>query len=279
MQVLLAVIDDLWTFAKTALFGFFVETTTTTHIDTHNVHEGYSPQMTLLPEKKTELLLQAQDEQNFIQGEEYFVGVAEGVLYTDPVIAFDTALCTVPYGSLVLVEKLGGRWACVTAGPYKGWMLKDQLLEQAKDVFPLFQENTLYDAHNAETKKLRLCIFDDFQGGAIETDLTDVEYVMYRLFRRQRNITWGTERPRTAGTWQKKLRGKKNVHMSIHPKQDTIMEYVQEDIGHVVYVEAVFPDASMALSTVGVPTEGNFAQMTLHKEEWKELRPVFIEVT
>jgi surface antigen len=57
------------------------------------------------------------------------------------------------------------------------------------------------------------------------------------------------------------------------------MEYVDEnEIGHLAYIEAVFPDDTVALSEVNYPDSGTYNERELSKLEWKELRPVFIVV-
>jgi hypothetical protein len=278
MQVLLAVIDDLWKFARTALFGSF-----SLQVDSNDMvlqrEAQATPQLSLLPTHTNEISVHAGGDIQFTQGEQYFVGAANTYLYVDPVVAFDTASLPLPYGTLVSVEKLGGRWAYITTGLYEGWVFKDVLLEQAKDVFPSFVDGVLYDKEHSETQKLRLCIGDAFLGGETQSLLSDVEYVTYKLGRKNIAISWGFERPRIAGSWQKKLRGRENIHIGINPKTDTVMEYVQDDIGHLAYVEAVFPDATIRLSSVGLFEEGVFNESVLQKEEWRELRPVFIEIT
>lgn len=279
MRIVLAVIDDLFQFARTRLFG----------IDDRLIaHERTIPEMnlfqpSLLPSYKEKIYLLApaspiEGQETFSSpGSLYFVGINKAYLHTDPVVAFDVVLGELSYGDQVRVLKLGGRWAYVKAEDKEGWIFKDALREQAKDVFPAFEEGKLYDAANEETKKLRLCIHDMFWGDKSSLLLTDAEYVAYKLLRKGRSLPWTAERPRTPGTWQKKLRGKQGVHIGITPKTDSVMEYVIDDIGYVAYVDAVFPDESIKLTAVGLIDEGVYSETTLGKEQWKELRPVFIE--
>jgi len=284
MRTLLAVIDDLWEFARTSLFGVLTTKLDGGYFKDHSRSEEVEEEKTASlfavnqhTEKKGALTIDVSSVP-LMHGEQYFIGVPEAYLYTDPVVAFDTASSTHLYGTMVMVLKLGGRWAFVRVYDEEGWILKDVLREQAKDVFPSFVPEVVYDASNEETQKLRLCIDDMFLGGEVGTLLSDVEYVTFRLKRKGRSILWGTERPRIAGTWQKKLRGKPGVHMTITPKTESVMEFVTQDEGHVCYVEAVFPDESIKVSTVGLYTEGVYHESMMQKEEWRELRPVFIEV-
>ena len=281
MQILLAVIVDLFQFARTSLFGsFFVKN----KFDEQYIYTEteFSPQLSLLPEvTQSRIYTSSFVEQLpalFVQGEEYFIGAQEALVYIDPVIAFDTVCMKLPYSEQVHMQKLGGRWAYIKTPHVEGWVLKDFLAEKALDVFPQFVANMTYDEENIQTHKLRLCIADIFVGEATKSILTDVEYVTYMLKRKGITITWPVDRPRIAGTWQKKLRGAKGIHIGVFPKTDSVMEYVQDDVGHVCYVEAVFPDQSIKISSIGTFGEGLFSENMLQKDEWKELRPVFIEV-
>jgi surface antigen len=57
------------------------------------------------------------------------------------------------------------------------------------------------------------------------------------------------------------------------------MEYmVTEDSGHLAYVESVFPDETLKLSEVGYPDSGIYNERVLTREEWKELKSIFIQV-
>lgn len=281
MQTLLAVIDDLFQFARSAIFGILSTKLDGGYFGSHE-----------LPQEKTLTLFPAitpvtisnggaqtlSKDALFLQGEQYFIGVHDTYLYTDPVVAFDTASRKLLYGDLVNVQKLGGRWAHVKVNDAEGWIFKDVIREQAKDVFPSLVYGSVYDSLHDDTKKLRMCIDDMFQGEASSLFLTDVEYVTYKLKRKGKNIPWTEERPRIASTWQKKLRGRNGVHITITPKTESVMEFVLDDIGHLCFVEAVFPDDSIKISTIGMYDEGVYTDMMMQKDDWKELRPVFITI-
>lgn len=277
MQTLLAVIDDLFQFARTALFGIL-----STKLDGGYFAQHELPQektLTLFPPvTQTAPFASVVSEALLLQGEQYFIGIQHTLLYTDPVVAFDTAIQTLSYGDLVYVQKLGGRWAHVRTENGEGWVLKDTIREQAKDVFPIFVYGNAYDVSNEETQKLRYCIDDMFLGNASALPLTDTEYVTYKLWKKGKRILWTSERPRTSGTWQKKLRGSNGIHISITPKTEAVMEYVIDDVGHLCFVEAVFPDESIKISTIGMYDESVYTDTMIQKDEWKELRPVFITI-
>jgi hypothetical protein len=279
MRIVLAVIDDLFQFARTMLFGIdnrpALKEAVTLELDLlqPSLLSSYKEK----PKDDPSLPIIEEPSTFSTPGSLYFIGIENAHLHTDPVVAFDVVLGSLSYGDQVRVLKLGGRWAYIKAGEKEGWIFKDALREQARDVFPSFEEGVLYDAANDETKKLRMCIHDMFWGGKVSLPLTDAEYVVYRLLRKQHSFPWTKERPRTPGTWQKKLRGQPGVHIGIAPRTDSVMEYIVEDIGYVAYIEAVFPDDSIKLSAVGLLEEGIWSETTLPKEQWKELRPVFIE--
>jgi len=273
MRILLAVIDDLFQFARRVISGSFVETPIPSLPRLLPPQREYTPVALSATNRSPAAVLN----ENINAGSAYFIG-SPALLYTDPVIAFDTAFFSISYGEQVQVLKFGGRWAFVRFKNREGWILKDVLKEQARDVLPTIVSGKVYEAHDDEVLKLRLYIEDMYGGAASAAILTDVEYVTYRLLRKGRTIPWGEERPRIAGTWQKNLRGKLYVHSSIVPKTDAVMEYVQDDVGHVGYVEAVFPDDSIKVSILGSSTDGQFEELMMKKDEWKELRPVFIDI-
>lgn len=280
MRIVLAVIDDLFQFARDALFG----------IDTVPRTQEYIPapmavfQPALLPAIANDVIVASPpvpvfESDHFVSASGvYFIGVDTAAVHTDPVLAFDVAFANLGYGDQVHVLKLGGRWAYIRSEHAEGWIFKDALREQVKDVFPFFEDGKTYDAEDPQTIKVRLTIGDMFGGAQAGLVLTDAEYVSYKLKRKQRTLPWTQERPRTPGTWQKKLRGKQGVYIGISPKTDSVMEYVVDDVGYVGYVDAVFPDDAIKLSAIGLMQEGVYSDTMLQKEQWKELRPVFIEV-
>ena len=121
-------------------------------------------------------------------------------------------------------------------------------------------------------------IADVFSGGEAGLPLHSEEYIYYKLFSRGIVLPDVEDRPRVAGSWQKLFKGVSGTHISVRPKTGSIMEYVtEEDEGHVAYVEAVFPDESISLSEVGIPTNGYYNERMLSKEVWQELKPVFLQ--
>ena len=278
MAVFLAVIDDLFQFARTSLFGVFIEKET---FPPKDAIAGTLQQISLGSSSskihETKKTVGARKEQPLLlQGALYFIQSQCASLYIDPVVAFDSVIAELSYGEQVHVLKFGGRWAQVSINGMEGWVLKDVLCEKATDVFPVFFGSHVYGFDDVQTHKVRMCIKDMYGGESSQTPLCDVEYVTYKLFKKGRKINWPNSRPRTAGTWQKKLRGKQGIYIGITAKTDSVMEYVVDDQGHLCFVEAVFPDESIKLS--GIDLESTYTEKMLSKDEWKELRTVFIEI-
>ncbi len=276
MKVLIAVVDDLLVFARTALFGSqrVVMETPTTHVDTVETYvqtleksaaAASSPQPPV-----SEALLHT--------GEQYFVGTIDASLYADPTIVFDNMVRTVPYAQPVRLLQLQGRWAQIRFDDTVGWILKDALCSAARDVFPEFSPHEVYTADHPQTIKLRAYIKDEFGGAQGMFPLTPEEYVYYKLLQKRHHIHWDGERSRLAGTWQRKLKGKMGIYSHVQPKTESAMEYIVDDMGYIAFVEAVFPDKSIKISQILPEGEAVYCEHTMLPEEWKELRPVFITV-
>ncbi len=208
-----------------------------------------------------------------------YIGSTGVPLFIAPTKDFDTVITSLSYGTMVMVLEEKGRFSRVAFDGTEGWVLRDDLSDRAAYVYPEFvigEENRTDDPN---TLRLRACIKDEFSGTESEADLQAGEYVLYKLLRKGKRIVWPSIRPRTPGRWHVILRGLPGVRISITPRTGTIMESVfPNDIGHLAYVEAVFPDERITISEVNYPDNGNYNERTLTKEEWQALNPVFIEV-
>ena len=278
MEVLVAVVDDLWVFLRQALFGRVITVAPVQPALTEPADATTDSFVEVVTERQSNELETLSSPALLHAGEQYYVGAIDARVYADPVIAFDNALELLPYGKSVRLLQLQGRWAQIRYNDFVGWVLKDMLCSALSDVFPTLTPDELYPASDTETVKLRACIDDMFGGGRGMFALTAEEYVSYRLWRQKRSVTWGEERARVAGTWQRKLKGKQGIYIRITPKTDSVMEYVVDDIGYLAYVEAVHPDNSIKLSEVRTDEGSRYREYVLSTEEWRELRPVFITV-
>ncbi len=198
-------------------------------------------------------------------------------VHTDPVDAFDNVLTSVPYGTPLTVHERRGRWSRVSAGSGNGWVLTDAIGDTTS-VLPSFRVGHRYEAESSEARMLRACIADTFNASAGHSMLTGVEYVTYRLWLQGRQIPWPQAHSRVAGTWQRKLRGVRGVHIDILPHTGAVMEYIIDDVGYVAYVEKVAPDLKITVSGIGLTYEGQYTEQVWRHEAWREFHPVFIQV-
>jgi hypothetical protein len=206
-----------------------------------------------------------------------FIAVTEAFVYREPVAAFDAVLVRLPYATRVQVAKRSGRFVQVAAGVTMGWVDADSVASGA-EVLPQLKRGVVYDAASTEAVRLRTCIADSFNGRESGSMLTGVEYVTYRLWQQARVIPWPVSYGRVAGTWQRKLRGVRGVHIDVMPRTGAIMEYILDEVGYLAYVEAVSPDLRIRVTGIGLTHEGQYTEQVFEHGHWRELHPVFIQV-
>lgn len=275
MKVIWAVIGDLYAFVRDAIKHGVGAVTHQESYDTASLYSRTYASPVAIESSTTLPLLHADAH---APGGTCYVSSVGTYLYTDPAITFDTAYSLLPYGQKVQIHKLGDRWVQVRVGVQEGWVLQEALTANAEDVLPQLHPLVAYGADNVQTIKLRAYINDQFGCARAELALTDAEYVQYRVLRSGRTIPWSDQRPRMPGTWQRKLKGRTGVHMGINPKTGAVMEYIVDDVGYLAYVDSVFPDGGIKISGVGLHEESVYTQEELPHEQWRELRPVFIEI-
>jgi hypothetical protein len=196
-----------------------------------------------------------------------------------PRFEFDTVQMIIPYGAAVTVAAYDGRYARVLHGSVMGWVFKDDVTPQKADVWPDLKEWVIYQSDATAVSQIRALIADSFGSVTLQLPLQAGEYILMRLMADNRVITWPDERPRLPGSWQQILKGTKGIHMSIVPKTDTIMEwYSDTDGGRLAYVESVAPDNTIVTTCVGLIVAGQYTRQEWTQTEWRELRPVFIQV-
>ncbi|HEX4799515.1 MAG TPA: hypothetical protein VFV22_03255 [Candidatus Paceibacterota bacterium] len=216
---------------------------------------------------------------SFTHGTVMYVSTIDTPLFAHATISYDDEIVRIPYGSLLLVGEPQGRFYPVAWKEMRGWVLYEDITENASQIFPVLISGTHYSVDNPSTAGIRALIKDPFGLGRSEFPLQAGEYIVYRLWKRGRQIAWPEVRPRTPGNWHNILKGVHGVYMTLNPKAGSIMEYADDDeIGYLAYIEAVFPDESITVTEVNNPDSGIYSERTLTKTEWKELRPVFIEV-
>ena len=199
-------------------------------------------------------------------------------MYENPTIEFDTQVGVVPYGEAVTMHEARGRFFHVTWNGLTGWVLRDDLADRVSRVYPEFRVGQEHSVDHPHTAQVRAILGNEFGVGRSEFPLQSGEYVVYKLWRKGIRIQWPDIRPRVPGLWHTILKGLPQVHMGVMPKVGTVMEYMLDtDVGHVAYVEAVFPDDTISISEVNFPDSGIYNERILTKEEWKSLKPIFIQ--
>lgn len=201
-------------------------------------------------------------------------------VFKNPTIEFDGQIGEVPFGDMVIVLEPRGRFYRIMWNTIEGWVLKEDIADRALRVYPVFvigEENGVDHPNTAHTRAI---LGDIFGLGRSEFALQSGEYVLYRLWRKGRHIVWPEIRPRMPGVWHTILRGSRQIHIGVMPKVGDVMEYmISPEMGHVAYVEAVFPEHTITISEVNFPEAGIYNERVLTKDEWKELHPVFMTVS
>jgi hypothetical protein len=206
------------------------------------------------------------------------VGRSQEPLYVRPVREYDGVLTKLPYGATVSAGATTQQWVDVQHKETVGYIHRDALYESVLQTRPYFVVKEFAGPSSTNTQRLRSIIEDEFAAVALELPLQAEEYVYYRL------LTVGVvpprveTRPRMAGSWQRIYRGLSGVRIGVRPKTNAVMEYADaQGVGHLAYVEAVFPDESITVSEIGSPEPGYFNERTLDKTAWQELQAIFIQ--
>ena len=208
-----------------------------------------------------------------------YAGTVAVPVFRNPTIEFDAQIATIPFGALIMMHEPQGRFYRISWNTISGWVLKDDLVDRTGLVHPQFTVGQENGVDHPNTAHVRTILGDIFGLNRSEFPLQAGEYVLYKLWKRNLKIEWPSDRPRVPGVWHRLLKGVPRIHMSILPKTGMIMEYmINSEIGHVAYVEAVFPDETITLSEAHFPDSGIYNERELSREMWRELRPTFIEV-
>jgi hypothetical protein len=275
MGLLLAVIDDLYSFAMGVVLRPPAERPTPLELHAPQAVEAEEPSF----KHVADIVSIGRSERTATKNTVMYAGSTLVSVYKEPKYGFDSVIETLPYGVMVMVLAQDGEWASVISNGIHGWVRRDDLIDRAAYVYPHFLVGEHNMADDPNTIKLRASIEDYFNAATTHLPLQSPEYVQYKLMRKGITIPWGQERPRVAGAWYTLLRGKEGIHISVVPKAGMVMEYmISEDTGHLAYVEAVFPNETITISEVDYPNDGVYNERVLTRDEWLELRPVFIQI-
>ncbi len=293
MNILYAVIDDLYSYTIGTLVRFFTRneafhTALLLESPKEEIEIGVKAESTKNEEKDSLLSFRGMDElligrrqvhTDNIAHSVMYVGSARAPLFMNPTVEFDGVVNELVYGSMAMVLEEKGRFARVSIEGKEGWILRDDLVDRAAYVYPEFSVGEENNGEDPTTLRVRAVIDDIFHGGESEFSLQAGEYVYYKLVRKGLAIHWPDIHPRTPGIWHSILKGTQGITIGVIPKVGSMIEYTHVDeIGHLAYVEAVFPDETIVLSEANYPDRGIYNERTLTKEEWTALNPVFIRV-
>lgn len=209
-----------------------------------------------------------------------YVATADAPIRKTPTNSIDNVLVKAPYGAMLVALENENGWVRVFHHGVEGWMLIEDIADRAAYVYPRFIIGEANLSDDPNTERVRAVIADEFSYGERNTELQAEEYVLYKLYRRGAKINWSDVRPRTPGTWGTLLRDAEGILMLSEPKQRAVMEWmISETLGHLAYVEAVFPDGSIQISEANWPDQGIYNERVLVRDEWQALKPAFILVT
>jgi hypothetical protein len=298
MALILAVFLDLYTFARDAVLGIVRPVRFRRPAATYLL--GAAPARPQLPESAP-APLETREEDDEAREEEAIIiptfrstaeiletpGTKNTVmyagsefvpLYRHAAMEFDGAFARIPYGAMVMVLESKGRWSRVVWKSLQGWAIRDELVDRSAYVYPDFTIGEPNRAEDPNTLRLRACIADEFGAGRAELPLQSSEYVLYRLTKRGVAIPWPEERPRVEGRWHALLKGRPGVQIGVRACAGCAMEYATEEgAGHLALVESVLPDETVTISEANFPSDGIYNERVMTKEEWIELKPVFIQ--
>jgi hypothetical protein len=150
-------------------------------------------------------------------------------LRSAPDTASDTVIATVAYGDMLMVLGARDGYTYVAAGDKRGYIPTSALAEKAAGVYPAFTVGERNGPHDQNTVRLRSFIRDEFSAGLSQLSLQAHEYVYYRLLRRGVQIAWPDIRPRTAGSWARILGDLTNVTVGEEPVVGAVIEYASHD--------------------------------------------------
>lgn len=257
-------------------------------LDLWNFVRGNQADVILLPEAKTSsvqptllsaptrpiMLKQPPDQ---LEGRKAIVIADTVACLTRPVYAFDTVLGFLNYGEEVLVSTIEGAFARVHTAHLSGWIPTSSLSDDLKTVYANLKSAFVYGPFHQETVKVRRYINDEALGTKLELALQATEFILYTLKQARINVQWPSGRPRLPGGWQSLLRGVPGVTISVLPKTGSVLDSVgNSESAFLAYVQEVYPDQSLKISSVGLVEEGEYREEVFTKEQWKEWRPVFI---
>ncbi len=294
MQVLLAVVEDLYTFAVSMLFPwrsdlknipiplYLPASRVLSPIREHIDLDVYRDTESATQEENVyEISQDLPKTENVLPQKNTIVYCtrAHVLLRTTPDDAADTAIATLAYGEMVMLLEGGAEYSYVAVGNKKGYVPTAVLAQEAASVYPEFVIGAENNSHDTTTVRLRLLIHDEFGAGLTQMPLQAHEYVYYKLLRHGAKIAWPDIRPRTPGNWAKILSTLESVAVHDTPTVGSVMEFtLPEGKAHLAYVEKVFPDQTIQISEADWSDCGIYNERIIVEDAWRTLNPEFITI-
>lgn len=187
------------------------------------------------------------------------------------------------------LEFVDGPWVKVKLGGEEGWVHTDYITEvkpssaQAIQQVVQFIKGQVNLAGSEITKAVRKVINDEFHGGAENDHLNCTEYVQYRIKTKLGiDIKWPVKSGRDGGKWWKIFQDVGLYKILTEPKPNCAMCFTAgistdpktNEIGHVAFVEEVFPDWSVRISEAnwlppGQKPQGQYSERVIPKSRWQ----------
>lgn len=201
--------------------------------------------------------------------------------FVRPEPGFDELRAELGFGTPVAVRRIENAVAEVDTSVGRGWVRVEALVDDPTLVQPTLEPGVVYGPAHEETKKLRMRLKDEALGDYLSLPLQPLEYLLYQIQVRHHSLEWPPDRPRLVGSIHRLFRGHRDVTIGVQPRTSTIIETVSTDEqrGFLGYVVAVQPDESITVHSVGRVNEGEFRIETFEPTEWREFRPVFIQLS
>lgn len=143
----------------------------------------------------------------------------------------------------------------------------------------VLHENIRYAAAHETTATIRQTLKDELTLLTGTGDLLPSEWLLYRYYTAGKTLPWSALLITTIGQWHETLRAKRGVDMTVTPRTGSLMEWQDGMQGYIGELTTVTPDESVTVRILGTPLPGVLTTVTYTKDQWRELRPVFITVT
>lgn len=152
---------------------------------------------------------------------------------------------------------------------------------ESEDIMLLLKQCRSNPALCDVTKRIRKFINREFvfpnEPNFDRTQLQCTEYVQFRIRQMGISIKWPVKTGRHGGRWASIFKNNDIYKVSDMPKSGCAMSFTagfksQEDnnIGHVAFVEEVYPDNIILISEANWDKRGSYQERKLTQGEWKD---------